>query len=171
MDSLKDGEDKAHSGLLWFLWGLQSIHGAAAAGVPNLYMVEGVDSLKVANHLDRAVSGVGRQPLRVLVQVNTSGEDSKSGVEPSECVHLAKHVKQDCPNLLFSGLMTIGMRDYTSTPENFQTLANCRKEVCKELDIPEHECELSMGMSGDFELAVLFFISIYLLLSTSSGLI
>jgi uncharacterized pyridoxal phosphate-containing UPF0001 family protein len=52
-----------------------------------------------------------------------------------------------------------------------QTLANCRKEVCKELDIPEHECELSMGMSGDFELAVLFFISISLLLSTSSGLI
>jgi hypothetical protein len=43
-----------------------------------------------------------------------------------------------------------------------QTLANCRKEVCKELDIPEHECELSMGMSGDFELAVLFFISISL---------
>jgi hypothetical protein len=47
MDSLKDGEDKAHSGLLWFLWGLQSMHGAAAAGVPNLYMVEGVHSLKV----------------------------------------------------------------------------------------------------------------------------
>jgi hypothetical protein len=52
-----------------------------------------------------------------------------------------------------------------------QTLANCRKEVCKELDIPEHECELSMGMSGDFELAVLFFTSISLLLSTLSGLI
>jgi hypothetical protein len=45
-----------------------------AAGVPNLYMVESVDSLKVANHLDHAVSGLGRQPLRVLVQVNTSGE-------------------------------------------------------------------------------------------------
>jgi pyridoxal phosphate enzyme (YggS family) len=48
------------------------------SGVPNLYMVEGVDSLKVANHLDRAVSGVGRQPLRVLVQVNTSGEECGS---------------------------------------------------------------------------------------------
>jgi hypothetical protein len=45
-------------------------------------------------------------------------------VEPSECVHLAKHVKQDCPNLLFSGLMTIGMRDYTSTPENFQVISS-----------------------------------------------
>jgi len=127
---------------------------ALVSGVPNLYMVEGVDSQKVANHLDRAVSGLGRQPLKVLVQVNTSGEASKSGVEPSECLELAKHVKQECPNLRFSGLMTIGMLDYTSTPENFKTLSSCREKVCKELDIPEEECELSMGMSGDFELAI-----------------
>lgn len=45
-------------------------------------------------------------------------------MEPSECVHLAKHVKQDCPNLLFSGLMTIGMCDYASTPENFQVISS-----------------------------------------------
>ena len=37
---------------------------------------------------------------------------------------------------------------------NSQTLANCRKEVCKELGIPEEQCELSMGMSADFEQAV-----------------
>jgi len=35
-----------------------------------------------------------------------------------------------------------------------QTLSNCRTEVCKALEMPEEECELSMGMSGDFELAV-----------------
>jgi PLP dependent protein len=35
-----------------------------------------------------------------------------------------------------------------------QTLANCQKEVCKELEIPEEQCELSMGMSADFEQAV-----------------
>lgn len=124
---------------------------------------------------------------------------AKSGIQPSECLELAKHVKIECPNLRFSGLMTIGMLDYTSTPENFkvldcvyirtfddcvglglkkkncarpsthmilrlvvfkclacflQTLASCREVVCKELDIPVEECELSMGMSGDFELAV-----------------
>jgi len=45
-------------------------------------------------------------------------------VEPSECVHLAKHVKQDCSNLLFSGLMTISMCDYASTPENVQVISN-----------------------------------------------
>ncbi|GAU22761.1 hypothetical protein TSUD_129730 [Trifolium subterraneum] len=124
------------------------------SGVPNLAMVEGVDNQKVANNLDRMVSTLGRNRLRVLVQVNTSGEESKSGVDPSSCVDLAKHVKLSCPNLEFSGLMTIGMPDYTSTPQNFQTLSNCRTEVCKALEMDEEQCELSMGMSGDFELAL-----------------
>lgn len=89
-----------------------------------------------------------------MVQVNTSGEESKSGIDPSGCVELAKHVKLRCPNLIFSGLMTIGMRDYSSTPENFKTLLKCRIEVCKALGMAEEQCELSMGMSGDFEQAI-----------------
>ncbi|NP_001152502.2 pyridoxal phosphate enzyme [Zea mays] len=124
------------------------------AAVPNLDMVEGVDNEKIANHLDRAVNSLGRQPLKVLVQVNTSGEESKSGIDPSKCVDLAKHVKLACPHLIFSGLMTIGMKDYSSTPENFKALVNCKLEVCKALDIPTEQFELSMGMSGDFEQAI-----------------
>ncbi|KAL7217078.1 hypothetical protein ACSBR1_028899 [Camellia fascicularis] len=124
------------------------------AAVPNLAMVEGVDNVKVANQLDRVVSTIGRNPLKVLVQVNTSGEESKSGVDPSGCVELVKHVKLGCPNLEFSGLMTIGMPDYSSTPENFRLLSNCRIEVCKAIGMAENQCELSMGMSGDFEQAI-----------------
>ncbi|KAF8410762.1 hypothetical protein HHK36_003299 [Tetracentron sinense] len=124
------------------------------AAVPNLAMVESVDNEKIANHLDRVVASIGRNPLKVLVQVNTSGEESKSGVDPSGCVELTKHVKLGCPNLEFSGLMTIGMPDYSSTPENFKTLSNCRTNVCKALGVAEEQCELSMGMSGDFELAI-----------------
>ncbi|KAL2253306.1 UNVERIFIED_CONTAM: Pyridoxal phosphate homeostasis protein [Sesamum indicum] len=123
-------------------------------GVPNLAMVETVDDEKIANHLNRAIGNIGRKPLKVLVQVNTSGEESKSGVEPAGCVDLVKHISMNCPNLEFCGLMTIGMPDYTSTPENFKTLASCRSEVCKALGIAEEQCELSMGMSGDFELAI-----------------
>ncbi|OMP04388.1 hypothetical protein COLO4_09697 [Corchorus olitorius] len=123
-------------------------------GVPNLAFFHGVDNEKIANHLDRAVSSLERNPLKVFVQVNTSGEISKSGIDPSGCVQLAEYVKWRCPNLKFSGLMTIGMPDYTSTPENFRTLSNCRVEVCKALGMAEDECELSMGMSGDFEQAV-----------------
>ncbi|GFP79103.1 proline synthase co-transcribed bacterial homolog protein [Phtheirospermum japonicum] len=109
---------------------------------------------QVANNLDRVVSNIGRQPLKVLVQVNTSGEVSKSGVNPSECLDLVKHVKLGCPNLEFSGLMTIGMPDYTSTPDNFKALLTCRAEVCKSIGMEESQCELSMGMSGDFEQAL-----------------
>ncbi|KAG5516417.1 hypothetical protein RHGRI_037208 [Rhododendron griersonianum] len=135
-------------------------------GVPNLAMVETVDDQKIANNLNRVVENIERKPLRVLVQVNTSGEESKFGVHPSGCLELVKHVSMACPNLEFCGLMTIGMPDYTSTPENFKvvflliyisfgsvTLASCRSEVCEALGIAEERCELSMGMSGDFELA------------------
>ncbi|KAI4371151.1 hypothetical protein MLD38_019417 [Melastoma candidum] len=83
---------------------------------------------------------LGGKPLKVLVQVNTSGEESKSGVEPSGCVELARFVTQNCPNLEFCGLMTIRMLDYTSTPENFKTLSTCRTDVCKALGIPEEKC-------------------------------
>lgn len=127
---------------------------ALLSAVPNLAMVESVDDEKIANHLDRAVGILGKNPLKVLVQVNTSGEISKFGVEPSGCVELAKHVCLNCPNLEFCGLMTIGMLDYTSTPENFKALANCRTEVCRTLGIKEEQCELSMGMSADFEQAI-----------------
>ncbi|KAG4956278.1 hypothetical protein AAZX31_15G105700 [Glycine max] len=123
------------------------------AAVPNLACVETVDDKKIANFLDRAVANVGRKPLKVFVQVNTSGETSKFGVEPALCVDLVKHIT-NCPNLEFSGLMTIGMLDYSSTPENFETLSNCRSEVCKALGISETQCELSMGMTGDFEQAI-----------------
>ncbi|XP_047965829.1 pyridoxal phosphate homeostasis protein [Salvia hispanica] len=122
--------------------------------VPNLAMVETVDDEKIANNLNRVVGNIGRKPLKVFIQVNTSGEESKFGVEPAGCLDLAKHVTRNCPNLEFCGLMTIGMPDYTSTPENFKTLANCRSDVCKALGIAEEQTELSMGMSGDFELAI-----------------
>lgn len=56
-----------------------------------------------------AVAALGRPPLAVFLQVNTSGEESKYGVEPAECVELASHIQQQCPNLRLAGLMTIGM--------------------------------------------------------------
>lgn len=53
---------------------------------------------------------------------------AKFGVEPSGCVELAKHVCLNCPNLEFCGLMTIGMLDYTSTPENFKVFLYLRTQ-------------------------------------------
>ena len=94
-------------------------------------------------------------PLDVFVQVNTSGEESKHGVEPGQaCVDLARHVRDRCPNLRLAGLMTIGQPDYSSRPENFERLAACRAEVAAALGLDAGALEMSMGMSGDFEQAV-----------------
>ena len=124
------------------------------SAVPALVMIETVDSIKLADKLNAAVSEAGRSSLKVLVQVNTSGEETKFGVEPSDCLALARHILGQCPGLSFGGLMTIGMPDYTSKPENFECLTRCKEEVCRELAVDPNACELSMGMSGDFESAV-----------------
>jgi uncharacterized pyridoxal phosphate-containing UPF0001 family protein len=55
------------------------------------------------------VAALGRPPLPVFMQVNTSGEESKHGVEPADCLALARHIHEQCKHLRFAGLMTIGM--------------------------------------------------------------
>jgi len=123
-----------------------------------LFLIETVDSLKLANALQEALKKKGTEkPVNIYVQVNTSGEEAKSGVSPSELVGLAKHIIEKCPNLHFQGLMTIGAIDNTDDIDNedFKLLFNLREEVCKELDLDPKNVELSMGMSGDFDKAIL----------------
>lgn len=92
--------------------------------------------------------------LETSLQVNTSGEESKYGVEPSGAVSLAEHIHTKCPHLTLAGLMTIGQPDYSSRPENFTCLADIRAQVAEAIKVPVESLELSMGMSGDFEQAV-----------------
>jgi uncharacterized pyridoxal phosphate-containing UPF0001 family protein len=121
--------------------------------------VETVDSAKLASLLNTAwASAAAPAPpprrLDVYVQVNTSGEMSKHGVAPAEAPALARHVRDACPHLRLSGLMTIGQPDYTSRPENFASLRAAARAVAGELGWAEADLELSMGMSGDFEAAI-----------------
>lgn len=157
-----------------FIGGLQSTHCKTLAKVPNLWCVSSVDSLKKAQLLDRArgdlISSASSssseqppEPLNVHVQVNTSGEDSKSGCAPGpDTVALCAAVARDCRNLRLLGLMTIGAiaRSRATTPEteneDFAVLREQRDLVAKELGMAasEDELELSMGMSDDFEGAI-----------------
>ncbi|KAI4959145.1 hypothetical protein J4E86_002866 [Alternaria arbusti] len=139
-----------------------------AEQVPNLWCVSSVDSEKKANELEkgrRALVEKGgdeevEEKLRVKVQVNTSGEESKSGVEPSDTLALCRHIIEKCPHLLLHGLMTIGAiaRSQATTPEteneDFVKLREVRDQVVKELGWEEGQLELSMGMSADFEGAI-----------------
>ncbi|CDS12723.1 hypothetical protein LRAMOSA04908 [Lichtheimia ramosa] len=133
-----------------FIGHLQSNKCKAVAAIPNLYVVETVDSQKKADTLNKACTGLRPDPLRVFVQVNTSGEDVKSGVSPADCPNVCKHIVENCPQLLLSGLMTIGMfgRDPSQENPDFQCLVECKKQV--EQVLPGQSLELSMGMSEDY---------------------
>ena len=92
-----------------FIGGLQSNKAKMLVNsVKGLYMVESVDSQKLATTLDKACEAAKRDVLRVLVQVNTSKEESKGGCEDHEALAVAKHIVDTCKNLKFSGLMMIG---------------------------------------------------------------
>ncbi|KAI1279829.1 hypothetical protein F5Y07DRAFT_357913 [Xylaria sp. FL0933] len=161
-----------------FIGGLQSGHCKNLAKIPNLWCVSSVDTLKKAQLLDRyrgefisafssssssssSSSEPAPQKLNIHVQVNTSGEASKSGCAPgSETVELCRAVEA-APNLHLLGLMTIGAiaRSVATTAENenedFVALREQRDLVCQELGFgKERKLELSMGMSEDFEGAI-----------------
>lgn len=138
-----------------FIGGLQSNKAKVLVSIPNLYVVESVDREKTAAALNKAVTAVERmEKLKVMVQVNTSGEESKFGCEPGETGRLAQYVEEKCENLDLIGLMTIGAPDTSEEPEAFKILAKEREAVAKELGKEETELSLSMGMSGDFEAAI-----------------
>lgn len=149
-----------------FIGGLQSNKcKQLARDCPNLWAVESVDSLKKAKELERGRSEANADaatPLRIFIQVNTSGEASKSGVEPSspDLLELCKFVKDECPHLELQGVMTIGAiaRSQATTPEteneDFETLRNVRDKVAASLGLKPEDLELSMGMSEDFEAAI-----------------
>lgn len=127
---------------------------------PNLYMIETVDSQKIANSLNSAwerIQKENKEPLKVLVQINTSGEEEKNGVPPSEAVNLFKHIFENLKSLKVEGLMTIGKlgHDYSTGPNpDFITLMECHRNVCNELNLSPSSVEVSMGMSDDFDKAI-----------------
>jgi len=127
---------------------------------PHLYMIETIDSLSIAQKANASLTRIGREePLRCFIQVNTSGEENKGGVEPSAVNALVSSMIKDLPKLKFSGLMTIGSLAHSksSTEEanpDFETLCACRAALCAELDIPVEDVELSMGMSTDYQRAI-----------------
>lgn len=82
---------------------------------------------------------------------------AKSGCAVEEVTSLVSHVMNNCNNLKFAGLMTIGKYGYDPADgpnPDFIALKSCRKTVCESLDLKESDLELSMGMSTDYEHAV-----------------
>lgn len=126
----------------------------AGKAVELFHCVQTVDDEELAVILDRRAYGVGRT-IKVLIQVNLSGEPQKSGIEESGVERLAEAVR-GLPNLRLQGLMT--MPPFFDDPDRarpyFAGLRELRDRLQSSGVLTAEMNELSMGMTGDFEVAV-----------------
>lgn len=116
--------------------------------------VQSVDRLDLAEKLHQKLLAEERE-MDILVQVNTSNEESKFGVSPENTLDLVKEIST-LSTLKIKGLMTIGL--FSSDEERvrtcFQLLKSLQQKITN-LNLPNVEMkELSMGMSGDLEIAI-----------------
>ncbi len=132
----------------WHLIGhLQSNKAGQAAALFDI--IHTVDSLHLAERLSRHAVAAGRN-LEVLVEVNISGEASKFGVAPEEAGALMDALGA-LPGIRPSGLM--GMPPFSADPEEARPYFRRLRALWEALP-PAYRRHLSMGMSGDFEVAV-----------------
>lgn len=114
-------------------------------------LIHSVDSVKLAGVVNEQAEKHNRV-IDVLVQVNTSGEDQKSGVEPEEAEELCREISL-LKNVCLRGLMTIGMftDDENVIRENFRTLKKLFNALKEKYDNFDY---LSMGMTSDYRIAI-----------------
>lgn len=120
----------------------------------NVSCIQSIDRLELAEKLHQRLL-FENKTMDVLIQVNTSNEESKFGASPDNVVDLVCDVAK-LETLRIKGLMTIGL--FSSEPSKvrkcFRLLKDIRKEIIG-LNIPNVAMkELSMGMSGDLEIAI-----------------
>ncbi len=115
-------------------------------------MIQSVDSLKLAEELNKAAMQTGKT-MPILLEVNIAGESTKFGFKPEEVLTQLAPINA-LPKLELHGLMTIA--PWTLEPEKvrpiFRQLRELKAECEQQLGAPLPQ--LSMGMSGDFEVAV-----------------
>ena len=115
--------------------------------------IHSVDSVKLADRINLIADEMGVSP-RILLEVNVSGEKSKSGMTPESVESTLRHIAEACPRVTVEGLMT--MAPFSENPEDarpyFRRLRELRDGLEQKLGM--RLPRLSMGMSGDYEVAV-----------------
>jgi hypothetical protein len=139
------------SGLRWHMIGhLQS--NKCRDAVACFDVIEGIDSVALATEVSRWAGKLGRR-MPILLEVNVAGEASKYGFKPAEVLAVLEEINR-LERIELAGLMTIA--PWTPEPEKvrpcFRRLRELRERGEQQLGAPLPH--LSMGMSGDFEVAI-----------------
>ena len=154
---VSEGEEKvnkiANAKLKWHLIGHLQTNKASKA-VRCFDVIHTLDSIKLASKVNDFALQYNKTP-DVFIQVNTTGEGTKSGCEPNEVLDIAAFIINDCKNLKLVGLMTIGplIGNDDDIRKSFALLRRTRDKLSDKLGKEYFNC-LSMGMSGDYKIAI-----------------
>ncbi len=107
-------------------------------------LVQSIDSLELALEIDKRLDGV---KLNGLLQINSSNEESKAGVSLDKAIDIYQEINERCTNINLKGIMTIGAMDKRLTQKSFE-------DTYKIYESLDSATICSMGMSGDYELAI-----------------
>ncbi len=139
------------AGLRWHMIGHLQRNKAKGA-VALFHMVQSVDSLRLAEALERHCAALGKI-LPVLIEVNISREEKKHGISPEETHALVREMT-DFPHLKVSGLMAMApFLPAEQTRPYFKRMASLFRDIKASLSSPDFTV-LSMGMSEDHHVAV-----------------
>ncbi len=117
-------------------------------------LIHSVDSLALAEEINKRAEAIGKIQ-KILIQVNVTGEDSKSGVSPDDAAELCREISK-LNNVRIMGLMTISVSGYTYEENKsvFDSLAVLAARI-DDMKIDNVSMkELSMGMTHDFDAAI-----------------
>ena len=150
-EGMEKRKNYGESRILWRLIGHLQANKVRKA-VEIFDTIDSIDDLELAQRVNRICSETGKI-MPILIEVNTSGESSKSGINPEKFSELAENIVS-LNNLKLEGLMTVGpITD--SESEIRRSFANLRELSDKAREFTGLELPiLSMGMSDDFELAI-----------------
>jgi len=152
-ETLRKAEELEDCEFGWHMVGhLQRNKVKAALGLFEL--IHSVDSVRLADEIQRQAESRGRT-VRVLVEVNVSGEVAKCGVGRDEARALVEHIS-NLEALSLEGLMTMApfVEDPEDTRRHFAALRELRDELNAGAALRRPLSTLSMGMTQDFEVAV-----------------
>jgi len=112
------------------------------------FLFQSLDSKELANALQRRLHD-RESTMDCLLQINSAKEETKSGVLPEDAVELFEYIREHCPNINLKGVMSIGAHtdDEALIRQSFETTFKIYEQL-------EDVSICSMGMSGDFELAI-----------------
>jgi pyridoxal phosphate enzyme (YggS family) len=116
-----------------------------------IHLIHSVDSVRLGSEISKRAAAAGRA-ADILVEINSTGEGTKFGVQPQMAFDLIRQLNA-LPNLNVRGLMTLGPA--YSDPEQARPSFRLMRELKEELESRSFSVpELSMGMTGDYEVAV-----------------